>query len=162
MPGCCEGVLLLSKKIKLLIIISFVPQPHDPFFCWGRVGSSEASPTPLLDPYQGGHASILAPIEQCMCNFCHNYQQLQEELIGPHTQDQMFQLRMCLIISLPRLQFLLLHLLICLHNTLVMKVQGLVSNITCFQPRLENNYVYLSIYFSMIFLLCCLVTMLFL
>ena len=30
--GCCEGVLLLSKKIKLLIIISFVPLAHDPFF----------------------------------------------------------------------------------------------------------------------------------
>ena len=31
-PGCCEGVLLLSKKIKLLIVISFVPLAHDPFF----------------------------------------------------------------------------------------------------------------------------------
>ena len=144
-PGCCEGVLLLSKKIKLLIIISFVPLPRDPCFCWGRVGEflkphhSPPPPTPSSQIHhwlkrQEGHGSILVPIEQCMCNFCHNYQKLQEELIGLHTPDQMFQLRTCLIISLPRLQFLLLHLLICLHNTLVMKIQGLVSNITCIQP----------------------------
>lgn len=80
------------------------------------------------------HPPPTLPDPRCMCNFCHNYQQLQEELIGPHTQDQMFQLRIFLIISLPRLQFLLLHLPICLHNTLVMKIQGLVSNITCIQP----------------------------
>ena len=45
-PGCCEGVLLLSKKIKLLIIISFVPLPRDPCFCWGRVGEFLKPPSP--------------------------------------------------------------------------------------------------------------------
>ena len=53
-PGCFEGVLLLSKKIRLLVIISFVPLPHDPCFCWGRVGESlklpSPPPPPLSDP----------------------------------------------------------------------------------------------------------------
>ena len=120
-PGCCEGVLLLSKKINYYY---FSPSASWSFFLLGQGrGVPEASPPPPP-----------LPDHRCMCNFCHNYQQLQEELIGPHTQDQMFQLRIFLIISLPRLQFLLLHLLICLHNTLVMKIQGLVSNITCIQP----------------------------
>ena len=101
--------------------------------------------------HQGGHGSILVPREQCMCNFCHNYQKLQEELIGLHTPDQMFQLRTCLIISLARLQFLLLHLLICLHNTLVMKIQGLVSNIHGFNQGEKTTFL------NMIVLLCCLV-----